>query len=365
MESLRQRSIEIILNNQVHTGAYYACPTFPMYQYAWFRDGSFCAYAMDLYAHYESAHNFYKWSIATIDRYRNKLRTCVEKAASGLPPTPGVTLHARFTIDGEEIPGRWGNHQLDGLGTWLWAICDHICRSPDPKLRSDWLAPLFAVRDYLMALWRYPCSDCWEENEHQVHTYTLGAIYAGLQALGEIYSDEIACQAASKVREFIQQNAVRDGHLVKSLSDFEVDGSLVALAIPYRVYDPENPVIAKTIDSILEQLATPGGGIRRYLKDTYYGGGEWVILTAWMGWWMAQTAHIEQAVTIHKWIEQQASPAGDLPEQLPRHLMAPDFYGPWVKRWGPIASPLLWSHAMYLILNHALEEPGSFSRESK
>jgi hypothetical protein len=27
---------------------------------------------------------------------------------------------------------------------------------------------------------------------------------------------------------------------------------------------------------------------------------------------------------------------------------------PWIERWGQVASPLLWSHAMYLIAEHEL-----------
>ena len=29
---------------------------------------------------------------------------------------------------------------------------------------------------------------------------------------------------------------------------------------------------------------------------------------------------------------------------------------PWVRRWGPAATPLLWSHAMYLIAEAAAAE---------
>ena len=32
------------------------------------------------------------------------------------------------------------------------------------------------------------------------------------------------------------------------------------------------------------------------------------------------------------------------------HLLVPDAYDGWRQRWGPIASPLLWSHAMFLTL---------------
>jgi isomaltose glucohydrolase len=41
---------------------------------------------------------------------------------------------------------------------------------------------------------------------------------------------------------------------------------------------------------------------------------------------------------------------GDLPEQVDHHLLHPDSRAEWIARWGSVASPLLWSHGMYLIL---------------
>ncbi len=49
------------------------------------------------------------------------------------------------------------------------------------------------------------------------------------------------------------------------------------------------------------------------------------------------------------WIEAQASVTGHLGEQSSAHLRKPESLKPWVQRWGPPASPLLCSHAMYLL----------------
>jgi GH15 family glucan-1,4-alpha-glucosidase len=46
----------------------------------------------------------------------------------------------------------------------------------------------------------------------------------------------------------------------------------------------------------------------------------------------------------------QANADGDLPEQVPTHLLNPASRQEWVHRWGVVATPLLWSHGMYLIL---------------
>ncbi len=39
-----------------------------------------------------------------------------------------------------------------------------------------------------------------------------------------------------------------------------------------------------------------------------------------------------------------------MPEQVDAHLLAPDRFDEWVDRWGTVARPLLWSHAMLIRL---------------
>lgn len=110
-----------------------------------------------------------------------------------------------------------------------------------------------------------------------------------------------------------------------------------------------------TLAKIERDLHRPGGGVYRYADDVYYGGGEWILLTAWLAWVYAELDRLDEARTLLSWVEAQAAPDGALPEQVPEHRLHPDEYRPWVERWGPIACPLLWSHAMDLILKTRLE----------
>jgi GH15 family glucan-1,4-alpha-glucosidase len=50
------------------------------------------------------------------------------------------------------------------------------------------------------------------------------------------------------------------------------------------------------------------------------------------------------------WIVRHATGDGDLPEQVNDHLLAPEAEASWIERWGPAATRLLWSHAMFLTL---------------
>jgi len=67
-----EKSIEIIQTYQDSGGAYIASPYFSPYQYGWFRDGAYTAYAMDLYGYHQSAENFYDWGTKIIENTARK-----------------------------------------------------------------------------------------------------------------------------------------------------------------------------------------------------------------------------------------------------------------------------------------------------
>jgi len=48
-------------------------------------------------------------------------------------------------------------------------------------------------------------------------------------------------------------------------------------------------------------------------------------------------------------VRAQARDNGDLPEQVTGASQFAAEVEPWLERWGPVATPLLWSHAMFLI----------------
>jgi GH15 family glucan-1,4-alpha-glucosidase len=110
---------------------------------------------------------------------------------------------------------------------------------------------------------------------------------------------------------------------------------------------------------VIRETILRNGGLHRYAADTYYGGGAWILLSAWLGWYYAEldksgAGHrVEYRERIHElenWIASQAKANLELPEQVPQNLNDPAFHPEWVGRWGDIASPLLWSHAKYIIL---------------
>src|SRR3990172_3303167 len=151
MTDLRQRSIEIILQNQSETGAYVASPNFPNYRYCWFRDGAFAAYAMNLVSQHESAARFHAWAANVINRRELLIESAISKARQGNPIGAGDILNTRYRLDGKEGEEDWPNFQLDGLGTWLWALAEHT-RQGGGELTAPMLTAAGLVAGYLDSL---------------------------------------------------------------------------------------------------------------------------------------------------------------------------------------------------------------------
>lgn len=374
-QGLYKKSIQTILASQSQWGSYVASPNFPTYQYCWLRDGSFIAHAMDTAGEFESASSFFKWVGRTIKRFSYKVDEARLRLASGLPMGKDDLLHTRFTLDGEEvyIDNTWGNFQIDGYGTWLWALNQHVNLLGDSAILEQLKEPIEVTLRYLELAWKLPNYDCWEEHPEYLHTYSLSTVYAGFKAAEEwIASGKLNIKTipvtalAAEVRQFILESAVKNGRLVKYFcppgSESEtrligndgVDASLLAVAIPFQLFSAEDPIFLSTLKKIEEDLHRLGGGVYRYKADVYYGGGEWILLAAWLGWYYAAANQPEKAGALRQWIESQADENGWLAEQVSDHTLYPEHIAPWVKKWGPIAKPLTWSHAMYVILMNAL-----------
>ena len=212
---------------------------------------------------------------------------------------------ARYRLDGGRDDGdEWPLRQHDGWGLFLWALREHRRRH---RTAARWETG--HVERHLERVRHEPCVDWWEEREG-LHVATLACIAAGL-----------------------------DDSLDLSAAEDRVDASL--LVLPFLGFDLPRPV---------DELVSPGGGVWRYPGDEYYGGGEWLLLTAMLGL-VVET----RAADCLDWIAAHATADGDLPEQVQDHLQRPESYEPWVAKWGPPPSPLLWSHAMYLDLAFVLQ----------
>lgn len=350
---LYEKSIQVILENQTDSGAYLACPTFPTYRYSWFRDGSYIARSMDMAGQPESAESFHSWAMDTILCRRAQIEDGIENAKKGRLVNDDEILHTRYATDGKEGAGFWENFQLDGIGTWLWSLESHLTG----QLRGLNTESASAVRiaaDYLAAHMASPCYDCWEEFGDRRHIYTMAAVSSGLNCAGRLLGIEAYHSSADELRRRILTKGISNGHLCKFEGTDAVDSNLIGVSVPYGLLEPGDPVMSETIRKIETDLLR-SGGLHRYASDTFYGGGIWILLTAWLGWYYSVLGKSDRATNILAWVDSQVDEEGYLAEQITDSLLAPVCVSYWQEKWGTSAKPLLWSHAMYIILCHEID----------
>jgi len=352
VRSLSENSLRVIRAGQASSGAYVAAPTFPTYQFSWFRDGAFIARAMQLSGDVESARRFHEWAVGVVLKEKSRAEAAIARSKAELPLLDGDFLRARYPANGVAADDPWPDFQLDGLGSWLWSIREYTSAGHDsPAGMTD---AVDLVARYLGQLWRTPCFDCWEERGDQVHISTLAAIYGGLAAAAAVLGSPHWDEQAAAVREFVLRRGTVDGRLRKHLGSDLLDASLLWAATPFRLLDPDHPIMRRTVDQLVKSLTGPTGGIRRYVGDSYYGGGEWILLTAHLGWYWTEVGEIERARRALEWVEHAADDRGQLAEQVLDGPQFPDRVAEWTARWGAVAKPLLWSHANYLTLHSSL-----------
>jgi len=349
--ALVAHSIAVIAAHQASTGAYLASPNFPVYRYSWLRDGAFIADGMSRAGQVESADAFFAWCERVVLARRERIERLIARRAARDPIDNAEFLPTRFTADGADGVEAWTEFQLDGYGAWVWALIAHARRHGRPLPSLD--GARLSIR-YATAFWEHPNYDWWEEHAERRHVSTLASIHGGARALAGwegIDPDERAALSAEAdlIRTCVIDAATPLGHVPKWLGSDAIDASLISVATPFGLLAADDPLMVRTVDEIERQLVHDGG-VHRYALDTYFGGGEWLLLAALLGWHQVRTGRRADALRQLDWMAAQATPAGDLPEQVSDHLLFPDRFDEWRERWGPVATPLLWSHGMFLTL---------------
>jgi GH15 family glucan-1,4-alpha-glucosidase len=226
---------------------------------------------------------------------------------------------------------------------------------------ADWMVSYVDQRNGLIQ----PSWDLWEER-WGVHAFTVGAVWAGLDAgrsFAELFGDGPAAEryrnAAERLKEasnthlyaadlgrFARRIAVEDDGTMTV--DMVIDSAICGLW-RFGMYPPDDARITQTMVAIGDQLANhaAAGGFARYKDDPYFRvepdttkvtGNPWFICTLWMAQWyiaVAKTTHdLKSARDIINWVVAHQISGGLLSEQLDPNTGAP-----------LSVSPLTWSHA--------------------
>ena len=347
--ALAERSAELLRSHQDPGGAWPASPGFAPYQYSWFRDGSFIAEGASAAGLHDEADRFHGWCARVLERELPAVERVLAMLADGRQPADSDYLPARYNLDGTRHEDDWWNFQVDGYGTWLWALERHLARVSTRDTTAYAAGIETAVR-YLVATGTDTCRDWWEENRDQTHVTTLAGVAAGMRAavrMGTLPDGLItqALSVAERCLSLIRTEGVHDGHLAKWLGGTDVDASLLAVAALYDVLPVDDPLVTATVGAIEADLVN--GGVHRYAADTFYGGGQWPVLAALLAVHQTRAGNPDRATEALEWVVSTADPDLLLPEQV-APLLGGDVLEEWLERWGPPAHPLLWSHGMFL-----------------
>jgi GH15 family glucan-1,4-alpha-glucosidase len=353
-----QRSINSILRNQSANGAIVASPDFAQYHFCWLRDGSFSAYALDRAGEHEASARYHEWVNDAIGGISGIIDDVIERMVLGEDLDPSIMPPARFALDGTSVVDDWPNFQIDGYGTWLWSLGEHLAES-NRELPKELRSSVARAARYLATFALSPCYDVWEENGSAVHTSTLACVYGGLVTAARLLDDQNLLESASSVKVRLRE-AITHGVYAKSSENSDVDASELWLMTPFHAVDEDDEFFKETVATIEDRL-TLDGGIRRYSTDVYFGSGAWPVLTASMGWYAVSDGDLEKANRCLAWVAEHFDDAGLLGEQFGGELRDPRHYQEWVARWGHPAKDLTWSYAMYVILMIAIHDAENVS----
>lgn len=333
------------------------------YSYMWPRDGALVAYALDLAGQTDVTRPFYQFC-------RDVL----------LPE--GCLLH-KYNPD-KSLGSSWhpwtdasGEPQLpiqeDETALVIWALWEHYQRFKDVEFIRPLYSPLIRRAGEFMAGYREPHTDLpgesydlWEER-HGIHTFTVAAVWAGLNAaanFAENFGDEgravkfraaqmeIKDAALKHLWDPERQRFVRRLTIDRSTgvidADVTIDASLFGV-FQFGMLPADDPKVVSTMQQIEERLwcRTDIGGVARYEDDYYHQvsqdvgnvpGNPWIICTLWLAEWYIAKAktppQLGRALELLEWVRRHTLESGVLAEQL--HPYSGD----------PISvSPLTWSHA--------------------
>ncbi len=354
---LAAASFRIVTELQDPGGAYPACPTFSAYRgYAWLRDGSFTAEGVSRYGGTTSAERYHDWVSRVLVARRRQVDALTAQVLAGHQPEPSSMLPTRFTFDGADGSDPWWDFQTDGYGTWLWSLVEHGCRHGADLGR--WADGVEVAVDYLVLVGDRACYDWWEEHVEHRHVSTLAAVAGGLRSAAssgvlDAARTTAAQEVADRLAGTVLAQGTAAGHLTKWLGTDEVDGSLPSCIVPFGLVEVGSPLATGTLAAVARDLEQ-GGGVHRFRADVFYGGGRWPLLSCLLGWNLAAAGDDAGARRLLDWAGTRAGAGDHLPEQVDGHLLHPGSRAEWLERWGPVASPLLWSHGMYLILADVL-----------
>jgi len=336
------------------------------YAYSWPRDGALVANALDRADHEDVTRQFFTFCQQAMVPEGFFLHKYTPYGRPGSSWLPWVDSHGVRCLPIQE----------DETGLVLWALWQHYRLHGNLDFvvslyttlvvpAADWMVSYIDERNGLPM----PSWDLWEER-WGVHAFTVGAVWAGLDAarsFADLFGDvaayvryhdaaESLLAAAGKhlysadLRRFARRVTVEDDASVTV--DMVLDSSIYGLW-RFGMFAPDDQRVVDTMQAIATQLSNKAasGGIARYTDDYYFKvetdtnkvpGNPWFMCTLWLAQWYIAVAKkaddLDPARKIIDWVVAHQTPGGMLSEQLDPNTGAPIS-----------VSPLTWSHAELIV----------------
>ena len=336
------------------------------YAYAWPRDGAIVANALDRAGHEDVTRRFFQFCQQSVTEEGFFLHKYTPYGLPGSSWLPWVDSHGARVLSVQE----------DETGLVLWALWQHYVIHGNLDFvvalyttlvvpAADWMVSYIDQRNGLPM----PSWDLWEER-WGVHAFTVGAVWAGLDAarnFADLFGDVGAYvryrDAADRLRESADAHLYSPdlGRFPRRITveddgtptvDLVLDSSIYGLW-RFGMYPPDDQRIVASMNAIAGQLSNHAacGGVARYTDDYYFKveadtskvpGNPWFMCTMWLAQWHIATAKasadLQPARDIVNWVVAHQVPGGLLSEQLDPNTGAP-----------LSVSPLTWSHAEFIV----------------
>jgi len=330
------------------------------YYYVWPRDAAIAAYALTKTLHFSAARKFFDFALYTVSKegyFYHKYLPDGNMASSWIPRVIGNRAIVPI--------------QEDETALVIWSLWQYYLQSLD----IEYFFPLYENlikrgANFLMSFvdsdgLPKESYDLWEER-YGVHTYTVATTYAALMAASEFArtfrENELSGtykQAAEKMasayddRFYSQEKRYYARAIINGKPDFTVDSQNIALWM-FGMKAPSDQRVKSNMDVIMQKLwVKQTGGLARYEGDMYQRvkedskvpGNPWIITTLWASRYFNMVGESDKAFELLKWVIDHSQHSGILPEQVNPYDGTP-----------LSVSPLIWSHAEYIITIAELNE---------
>ncbi len=328
------------------------------YGYLWPRDGALVAETMAQAGYAELVKPFFDFMEEVIE-------------------DEGYLLH-KYNPD-KSLGSSWhpwvdesGNRQLpiqeDGTALVVWALKRYYDATGEKEMLEDkWGSLVKPAADFMADYWNEslslpkPSYDLWEEKRY-ISSFTVAAVYAGLEAAAEIAEEigEDGSRYRARTKEIREKGlanlrsdelkrygrGIEDGELIT-----EVSAPLIFLE-RFGLVEKGEEYFENTVNAIMYDLSpdTDIGGIARYRGDHYHSvtddfdrvpGNPWIICTLWVAQHLIQEAEtqedLEKAQKWMHWTCDNSLETGLLPEQVDPFTGEPKS-----------VAPLTWSHSTFI-----------------